>query len=49
LAKTIDQVLSTPAMRNRAAEIGKTLARENGVEMAVRLVEQRLGKDAVAR
>jgi UDP:flavonoid glycosyltransferase YjiC (YdhE family) len=42
LAKAIEEVCATPAMRDRAQSIGQSVAQENGVRTAIRLVESRL-------
>jgi sterol 3beta-glucosyltransferase len=42
LAKSIDQVLARPHMSKRAAAIGKAISKENGVDVAVGLIEGRL-------
>jgi len=40
LAKTIKEVLSSPDMKKRAEELGSRMKQENGVKMAVELIEQ---------
>ena len=42
LARSIGQVLASPEMTRRAADIGAAMARENGAESAARLIEARL-------
>ena len=42
LAKSIKQVLANPDMSKRAKAIGVVMAKENGVDTAVRLIETRL-------
>lgn len=42
LAVAIDTAVTNPLMRQRAAELGKDIRQENGVETAVRIVQQLL-------
>ena len=42
LAVAIDTAVTNPLMRQRAAELGKHIRQENGVETAVRIVQQLL-------
>ena len=42
LAKAIGQVLAHPAMATHASVIGQKMSKENGVEVAVRLIEEKL-------
>jgi len=48
LAKSINQVLASPGMSKRANAIGAVMAKENGVDAAVRLIETRLTGKQVA-
>jgi UDP:flavonoid glycosyltransferase YjiC (YdhE family) len=43
LAKAVGQVLAHPEMATRAGVIGLEMSKENGVEVAVRLIEEKLG------
>ena len=43
LAKSIAQVLACPNMGKRASEIGMAMSKENGVEVAIGLIESLLG------
>jgi len=43
LAKAIGQVLAHPELATRASLIGQEMSKENGVEVAVRLIEEKLG------
>jgi UDP:flavonoid glycosyltransferase YjiC (YdhE family) len=43
LAKAIGQVLAHPEMATRASLIGQEMSKENGVDVAVRLIEEKLG------
>jgi UDP:flavonoid glycosyltransferase YjiC (YdhE family) len=42
LAKSIEQVVASPDMSKRAKAIGAIMAKENGVDAAVHLIETRL-------
>ena len=42
LAKAISQVLASPGMRTRASALGLAMSKENGVEVAVGLIEAHL-------
>ena len=46
LAKEIKNVLNDPAMSKRAISIGQEIAKENGVNNAVNLIEKTFGKSA---
>jgi len=43
LAKSVRQVLASPEMATRAAALGAAMSRENGLDAAVGLIEDRLG------
>jgi len=43
LANAIGQVLGHPEVASRASVIGQEMSKENGVEVAVRLIEEKLG------
>ncbi len=43
LANSIAKVLASPEMANRALAIGNAMSEENGVDVAVSLIEARLG------
>jgi UDP:flavonoid glycosyltransferase YjiC (YdhE family) len=50
LAKSINQVLACPDMSKRAEAIGMAMSKENGVEVAIGLLEARLrGTPSVER
>jgi len=48
LAKSINQVLASPDMSKRAKAIGVIMAKETGVDVAVRLIETRLTGKQIA-
>jgi len=47
LAKSIAQVLACPDNAKRASALGKAMSKENGVEVAVRLIDEHLGENSV--